>query len=194
MSDTRVSLAALLENEGTTARILFEHLASLSPQQRVDDMRGVPGGKMARLFTLCADSEPLVATDIVPEGATGPIIHEGKNSLPMFSLFQKRFAKQGAAIIGYNHQTWSFVTGPGYFTVVDVADKPKELLFDYTKVPEAGIDGWPKVRSNSGGFSYFVYRGMHDFCRKVGPSVLIGCALREGKPLDSYFMLTRVDG
>lgn len=188
-----VSLAALLENDSTTARTLHDHVASLSPSQRIDDLRGVPAGKMAKLFTLCADSEQLMMTDIVPAGQSGPIIHEGKNSLPMFSLFQKRFAKKGDAMIGYNHQTMSFLTGPGYFTVVEVADKPKELLLDYTQLPAEGIDGWPKVKPNTSGFSYFVYRGMHDYCRKVGPSVLIGCALRDGKPLDNYFMLARVE-
>jgi len=194
MTVSRVSLAALLDNESTTARTLAEHLASLTPAQRIDDLRGVPGGKMARLFELCADSEPLVPDDIVPAGATGPIIHEGKNSLPMFSQFQKRFCRRDGAMIGYNHQAMSFLTGPGYFTVVEVADKPKELLLDYTQIPASGPEGWPKVKPNGSGFSYFVYAGMHDYCRKVGPSILIGRAHRNGKISDNYFMLGRVDG
>lgn len=188
-----VSLAALLENDSTTARTLHDHVASLSPSQRIDDLRAVPAGKMPKLFALCADSEPLVMDDILPSGQSGPIIHEGKNNLPLFSFFQKRFAKKGDAMIGYNHQTMSFVTGPGYFTVVEVADKPKELLFDYTQLPTESLEGWPRIKPNTSGFSYFVYRGMHDYCRKVGPAMLIGCALRDGKPLDNYFMLTRVE-
>ena len=193
MTVSRVSLAALLDNDGTTVRTLADHLASLTPSQRIDDLRAVPGSKMAKLFALCAESDPLVLDDIVPPAATGPIIHEGKNSLPMFTQFQKRFCRRDGAMIGYNHQAMSFVTGPGYFTVVEVAEKPKELLLDYTKIPATAPEGWPTIKDNAKGISYLVYRGMHDYCRKVGPSLLIGRAHRDGKESDNYFMLGRVD-
>jgi hypothetical protein len=32
---------------------------------------------------------------------------------------------------------------------------------------------------------------MHDFCRRVSQTVIIGAATRLGKPIDAYFVLAR---
>jgi hypothetical protein len=119
------------------------------------------------------------------------VIFAGKNSLPMFTWFEKRFARQGGRIVGYNHQTMSWFTGPGYFTLAPSAERPKEVLFDYTTVPQTAPADWPPPRPNSAGFSKLVYNNLHDFCRRVARDVVIGEATRLGKPMNSYFLLAR---
>ena len=68
-----------------------------------------------------------------------------------------------------------------------------ELLIDYTKVPrqEQAPASWPPVLPNNRGLSHFVYKNMHDFCRRVSRDVVIGQATRLGKPIHQYFVLAR---
>ncbi len=81
-------------------------------------------------------------------------------------------------------------TGPGYFTVEQDGN---ELLIDYTRVPAQSDvpQGWPKVQPNNRGLSHFVYKNMHDFCRRVSADVVIGQATKLGKPIGQYFVLAR---
>src|SRR5207302_8830656 len=103
------------------------------------------------------------------------------------------------AVVGYNHQSMSWFTGPGYFTVVPaMGERAGELLFDYTRVPQCtpqgdddDDDGWPPVKPNSSGLSKLVYGNLNDFCRRVSRDVIIGSATRFGKDIDSYFVLAR---
>jgi hypothetical protein len=125
----------------------------------------------------------------VPAGQT--VIFAGKNSLPAFTWFEKRFARQGGDLIGYNHQSISWLTGPGYFTVVPASNRPGELLIDYTKVPASGPAEWPAVKPNSAGLSRFIYNNLHDYLRRVSRDVVIGEATRLDKPMGSYFLLAR---
>src|SRR5439155_1005398 len=96
----------------------------------------------------CAGAGTFTLDDLIPsaipDGQT--VIYAGKNSLAMFTHFEKRFVRQGGAVVGYNNQSMSFVTGPGYFTVVQApaAERARELLFDYTRVP-AGAPSSLKV-------------------------------------------------
>ncbi|HZS37047.1 MAG TPA: hypothetical protein VFF06_09475, partial [Polyangia bacterium] len=73
----------------------------------------------------------------------------------------------------------------------------RELLFDYTRVPQAAPAGWPPIKPNEAGLSRFVYKNLHDFCRRVSRDVIIGSATRVDEKgveqdLDSYFVLARV--
>ena len=116
----------------------------------------------------------------------------GKNSLALFTHFEKRFARQNGVVVGYNFNPGiAWFTGPGYFTTVQAPDRPREILFDYTRVPSTPPAGWPPVKPNSGGTAKLVYGGMHDFCRRVSSTVIIGAATRLGKPIDAYFVLAR---
>jgi hypothetical protein len=74
---------------------------------------------------------------------------------------------------------------------VQAPDRPREILFDYTRVPSTAPEGWPPVKPNTGGTAKLVYGGMHDFCRRVSSTVIIGAATRLGKPIDAYFVLAR---
>ena len=122
------------------------------------------------------------------------MILEGRNSLPAFSRFQKRFARIGNVIVGYNHQITSFVTGPGYFIVRPPTPgeaKPDELFFDYTTDPPGIPTGWPAFKPSDEGMGRLVWMNMKDFCRRVGPGVLVGKAYKRGVEMGAYFTLTK---
>jgi hypothetical protein len=95
-------------------------------------------------------------------------------------------------VIGYNFQAMSWLTGPGYFTTVQSPKNPAEILFDYTRTPAVGPEGWPPAKPNTGFFSRLVYGNMNDLNRRVSRDVLIGSAFRGGKDIDSYYVLARV--
>ena len=99
-------------------------------------------------------------------------------------------ARKPGELWGFNHQTLSFVTGPGYFIARPAPTRP-EILIDYTAVPPAAPDGWPGVRRNESGLSQFVYGYMIDTLRRVSEHVTIGSAARKGRDLGSWFVLVR---
>jgi len=187
------TLSSLLELQGVTQPMLERHLDGLEAKTRVEEIRALSGKLQKKLWEVCAGAPAFTVDDLVPpstpEGQT--VIYAGKNSLGAFTVFEKRFARSRGKVIGYNHQTMSFVTGPGFFTCKPSPTEPRELLFDYTDVPTEAPAEWPRPRSNARGLSYFVYRDLHDFNRRVSKDVIIGFATRLGKPIDSYFVLAR---
>ena len=70
-----------------------------------------------------------------------------------------------------------------------------ELLIDYTKVPTQDLSAPSRLAQGqaqrSGLCRIFVYKNMHDFCRRVSRDVVIGQATRLGKPIHQYFVLVR---
>jgi hypothetical protein len=192
------TLTSILENSTSTLANLAEHLDALDAESRVREIREMPGRLQARVWQLAGEAAPYTLEDLVPAqlGEGKPVILAGKNSLPMFTHFEKRFARVGGKVVGYNHQPMSWITGPGYFTVVTATqpERQKELLIDYTQVPEAPvsvIEGWPRIKSNSSGFSYFVYNKLHDYLRRVSRDVVIGEATRMDKPMNSFFLIAK---
>jgi hypothetical protein len=118
--------------------------------------------------------------------------------MPTFNRFQKRLARveQGGRVIGYNHQLWSLVTGPGYFVLKPPsgsADVPSEPYFDYTEPPGYEPTGWPRYRPNEWGLSLIVFARMKDYLRRVAKGVVVGKAFRNGAPRGQYFVLARAD-
>ncbi len=153
---------------------------------RLYDLAAPSGGQAAP-----AELALLVPAD-VPAGHT--VDWSGKNTLPAFSHFHKRFTRSMApsTLVGMNAQWSNFATGPGYFTAVIDAEHPQEILFDYTRYPEQAPPGWPELHRNESGIGALVYGGMRDFVRPVGHHVLVGAAFRAtGKPRNAYFALTR---
>jgi hypothetical protein len=169
-------------------------LDGLTRVDRLTETRSVSGATLQkRLWDAVADAPRVTLDDLVPPDAAplGEVIFEGKNSLPAFTLFQKRFCRpRGASgeLWGYNHQTLAWLTGPGYFVVHD--DRAGAAI-DYREVPPEKPLTWPDVRPNDRGFSRFVYRGMVDYLRRVSRDVFIGAATRGGKELGNYFLLCR---
>lgn len=153
---------------------------------------------MATLWEAAKGLRPVTLDDYVPPGV-GPlveVIHDGKNSLPLFTHFQKRFCKPADpgtkdAAYGYNHQSMSAFTGPGYF-VMHPSTEPGEMDIDYTMVPKEKVTAWPPI-VNNGGLGRFVYRGMVDVMRGIATHVSIGRARKSQGWMDNWFVLVRED-
>ena len=187
----------LLRRADITQAQLAAHLDALDAEERVAQCRALGKAQQRKLWEVCADAAAFTLEDLIPSTATSEVRWAGKNSLPLFTHFEKRFFRQGAAgaqtVVGYNFNPGiAWFTGPGYFTTVQASDRPREILFDYTRVPQAAPEGWPPVKPNTSGTGKLVYGGMHDFCRRVSSTVIIGAATRLGKPIDAYFVLARM--
>lgn len=201
MSETAASHAAqrssqslaVLIGAGADPQALATYLDGLSSTARIAEVQGLARAMLQRLYARCESSPPLLLTDMVSTETPcqQEVIFAGCNNLPLFRLFEKRFAKTpGGAIVGYNHQSMRAVTGPGYFTVVPAGN---ELLIDYTKTPtrDEVPATWPTPQPNNRGLSHLVYKNLHDFCRRVSRDVVIGHATRLGTSLPQYFVLVR---
>lgn len=174
----------VLDTSGHTARLLA--IRALTPPQ------------LSALFDACADSEALSLDYFVP--ATEPmheVIHYGKNSLPAFTSFQKRFCRPDGdvegVLWGYNHNPkfQEAAIGPGYF--VAAPGEKGEVMIDYTQRPPRHPEAWPEIISNSSRLGFLVWAGMQDYCRRVSEHVTIGRAYKGGKPMDAWFALCRQD-
>lgn len=144
---------------------------------------------------------PLQADHFVPSG-TDPlkeVIHHGKNSLPAHNFFQKRFCladDESGDLWGYNHQSLSWATGPGYYVAHPVdkeSDKeaPSSYVIDYTRIPPKKPGSWPDIIGNEKKLGRLVYYGMKDYMRRVSEHVSIGRAYKDGKPMNAWFVLVR---
>jgi len=130
-------------------------------------------------------------TDMVAPhvAAMTQVRHHGKNTLPAFTNFEKRFCRPSdadpaspALLWGYNEGSMRWLTGPGYFVLRPDPERG-ELLVDYNQVPPAHPAAWPALRSNERGLSQFVYGFMIDRLRGVSKHVTVGSAARKGKDL-----------
>ncbi|MBI4705533.1 MAG: hypothetical protein HY744_30940 [Deltaproteobacteria bacterium] len=192
------SLLGLLR-QGARRPDLASLLAELSPAERVEQVLAVTGRRVDALFDAAADGPPATIEDFVPADAPPEttIIFEGRNSLPLFSRFQKRFARLGSGeIVGYNHQPWSPLVGPGYFVVKPAGPAGPlagHLFLDYVARPGGIPAGWPPFRPNEGLLSRPVWADMKDYMRRVAPGVLVGKAYRRGWPAGYFFVLVRAD-
>jgi hypothetical protein len=187
------SLSALLRS-GASSREMAEHLDGLSAAARLDEVLAITGSSVGKLYAAVADAPPITPEEFVPPSTKGTLIYEGRNSLPAFSRFQKRFQRlESGIIVGYNHQAMSFVTGPGYFVLKAAngeGEHAKEMYFDYTVPAPETPAGWPEYKPNDRGLSKLVYRGMIDFVRRVARGVVVGKAYVNGVEQNAYFTLT----
>lgn len=181
-----MTLAEMLGPGGGTRSSISAHLDALDKEGRVAECLALSREQQKRLWEI-ASADPAEAQDLV--GDAGTAVFTGRNTLRLFTRFEKRFARHQGALIGCNVHGLGWLTGPGYFTVTT---GPTGLLFDYNRVPETGPDGWPRVASNDRGFASPVYGGLMDDAVWVARDVLIGSARRGVVPLDSYFVLARV--
>jgi hypothetical protein len=188
-----VTRLSLLSSPSVSQAELSRHLDGLSAEARIAQIEALGKAAQRRLWLVTEGAPAFTLDDLVPlstpDGAE--VIYAGKNSLPLFSRFEKRFMRRGGSVVGYNFGSTRPLVGPGYFTAVVSPKVPSEILFDYTQVPAETPPGWPPVRPNSAGLSRVVFHNLHDFCRRVSKDVLIGSATRLGKEMDSYFVLAR---
>jgi hypothetical protein len=174
-------------------------LDGLTHDDRVTAIRSVERREQRNLFEAVAGFRPLHLTDLVGSDVRDlrTVRHYGKNTLPLFSHFEKRFCRAPGASpdaprehCGFNVQTMQPVTGPGYFVAVEDPERD-EVLVDYRRLPSAKPSDWPEIRTNERGLSRFVYGFMVDTLRRVSEHVSIGSAARKGKDLGSWFILCR---
>jgi hypothetical protein len=175
-------------------------LDALTSAQRIEAIRAAGRREQRRLYAAVEGFAPLGLADLVPESVPDGVTvrHHGRNTLPAFSHFEKRFCRPPGfdprkpdALWGYNHQRLTLV-GPGYFVARQDPARP-EVLIDYREVPPEAPRGWPAVRSNEQGLGRLVFGGMVDRLRRVSEHVTIGSAARNGRDLGSWFLLTRED-
>ena len=194
--------SAQVADRGAEASVLATLLDDAGPDLRVALVRKLDRSTQRSLYRKVAGFAPLSLVDLVPadRGDLEEVRHLGLNTLPAFRVFEKRFcrlpgtdAAKPERLAGYNFQTMSPVTGPGYFVAVDDVET-REVLVDYRRLPESHPEAWPAIRSNERGLARFVYGFMVDRLRRVSEHVTIGAAARNGKELGSYFALTRHDG
>jgi hypothetical protein len=196
LSEVGHGLADLLGSRASRTDIA-DFLDGLPAIDRVEAATSLRGRQVAALYRAVAGGPLTRVEDFVPEetGTGRTIIFEGRNSLPAFTSFQKRFARlPSGQVVGYNHQATSFATGPGYFVVKpasDAADVRGEAYFDYTDVPEEIPRGWPAFKPNGAGLSRLVYADMKDYMRKVATHVYVGEAYKNGKSQRQFFILAR---
>jgi len=183
---------------------LAESLRGLDVQARIAATRALTKDDQMKLWSAC-EGRVVRATDFVPEHVPDgrEVIHFGKNTLPIFSHFQKRFVRaagpsaQPGHVYGYNWNTFNWTTaGPGYFIGHPDPVNPDVYGLDYYQLPPKdavlGAD-WPRMRRNEVGLQRFIYRHMIDFMRKVTDGVTIGRAWRSGLVTDNFFVLVRDD-
>lgn len=188
LSDSRidpVALRTLLDGLDHDARVAATR--ALGPREQRRLYEGVEGFAALRLV------------DLVPAqvGAMSEVRHYGRNTLPAFRHFEKRFCRPAAAeadrpglLYGYNHAAVRGLVGPGYFVARDAGDAA-EVCIDYGELPASSPEGWPGIRRNESGLSRFVYGFMVDRLRGVSEHVSIGSAARRGRELGSWFVLCR---
>ena len=179
------ALAQALDAADAETRLAFVHALSPKLQRRLFD----------------AASRPVSTFDIVPESVEPlqEVICEGRNTLPAFRHFQKRFCVSSAehtpdnrrVLWGYNHQTLAGITGPGYFVAYQDSET-SELVIDYRELFPERPQSWPQIVDNRARLGRFVYAGMVDRLRGVSKHVTIGRAYK-AEPMNAWFALVRID-
>jgi hypothetical protein len=180
---------------------LSKDLDEIGHDARVWSVQQWRRADMAVLWEAARGFRALELNDLVPS-STSPlveVIHDGKNSLPAFTIFQKRFCRPtakspsvGDSLVGYNLQAFSPVTGPGYYVAHNSAEAG-EVDIDYTVLPKEKPDGWPPIVSNDARLGRFVYAGMVDVVRGISSHVTIGRSKNTRDWLDVWFVLVRED-
>lgn len=188
------TLKALIHDSGATPQRVSDFLDGLPGDERVVATRSLGRGTQIRLWQLVAGFRELRLSHFVPEGRPvfDPVRHYGRNTMPAFVIFEKRFYRMGdgSAIGGANFQHISPITGPGYF-ITSEDENTREVLIDYRDVPKEKPEGWPKIQRNEVGISRFIYGFMYDRMRRVSEHVTIGRANRNGKDFGAWFVLCR---
>lgn len=197
---TMQTIVDLVRAEPIDMKALGEAFDDATPEDRVAAIRHFSPKIQRRLFDAAAGQRVTLA-EMVPPGteALREVIHEGQNTLPAFRSFQKRFCRPTAGhasaerevLWGYNHQTFSGVTGPGYYVAYDDQESG-EVVVDYRELPPEHPENWPEIIDNKAKLGRFVYYGMVDRLRRVSQHVTIGRAYK-AKPMSAWFVLVRQD-
>ena len=117
-------------------------LDNQTPDDRLQAIQSLNKAEQRTLFEKCVDTEPLTLDYFCAEPNV-EVIHDGKNSLPAFQLFQKRFVRlEDNRVVGYNHASTMGVIGPGYFVLKETSENQDwtqhgSVVVDYYEVLDA---------------------------------------------------------
>jgi hypothetical protein len=182
---------------GASAYDIAEFLDGLDHPTRLACTRSLNMFQLKKLYDMVAGFKKITTEDIVtPEVGPGKEVREyGKNSLPVFSFFEKRFmrpTKDSKELYGYNFAPLGPVTGWGYFVAKDAPDRGEVDVDYYSIPPSKPLPEWPEVEPNEKTLlSKAVYAYMVDKCRGVSKNVVIGRAWKQGKIQSAWFILCR---
>jgi hypothetical protein len=179
---------------------LADYLDHLDAPARLREVRSLVKREQVKLFEAAAGARSIHLAHFVPAGIPPlrEVIHYGRNSLPAFHTFEKRFCLPdtgGDELWGYNEHALRALTGPGYFVVREPSHAERaEMVIDYTELPPSKPEAWPPIRPNSARLGRFIYHQTRDIVRAVSQHVTVGRDTRNGQPLDAWFVLCRSDG
>jgi hypothetical protein len=170
-----------------------------SPDQRLELISKLNKRDQNRLWD-AAENCPIDLEHLVPAGVQSgvEVIHSGKNSLPFFTHFEKRFMRpegKRETLYGYNEGAVRKFIGPGYFVAHHFEDEGT-VGVDYYQIPPEGADlaeNWPKMKTNEKGITNLVYGKMIDYLRKISDHLCVGRAVKKGKITNNFFVLCRND-
>ena len=181
-------------SEASNLASLTDLLDAASHEERVAWARSLGEKEQKTLYAMAAGTT-VVPDDLVSDGV---LVHYGRNGLPFFNLFQKRFARLDGEMVGFNFNgetapsliapIFSRITGPGHFTFYPSPDVEGEVWIDYRVVPTKQHPEFPALVDNDGGLRCLVYGNMVDVLRRVSKHVFIGDSyknLSRGKTLGS---------
>jgi hypothetical protein len=199
-----MSLKDLLLDEDTPLSGVAEYLDAMPHEARLDEVMSCNRKQQVAMYAKAAAAAPITFEHFVPSNlpALTEVIHHGRNTLPAFKLFQKRFCRPDDStdrLFGYNEGATRALIGPGFFVAIRTNDNPEwyergPVVVDYFQVPDATVvEGWPEVIPNSKGLQMFVYNKTRDFMRKVSEHVSIGAAYKVEKSMGAFFVLCRED-
>lgn len=190
-------LVELLRDSHTPIEEIEQYLDNLDGETRVAESRAVGPSEQRRLWRL-ARGRAVTLDDIVPpdRGPLEPVRHYGRNTLPLFRIFEKRFCRpsggQKDVLWGYNEGVTRSAVGPGYFvTRLTERDSRGEVVIDYYQVPTEKPEAWPSIVTNDVFPAKLVYGQMHDYLRKVSRHVTIGRAYKKDRETPNCFTLCR---
>jgi hypothetical protein len=201
--DCETKLKELLGRQPPVAGEIAEFFDGLSLSEAIAAARSLSGRALQRALWKAVETNPRLAVDdLVPPDyePLKPVVFHGKNSLPAFTEFEKICcrprAREGEHVLwGYNETPIKVLVGPGYYVVHNTReDRLGGMAFDYRQLPPERLAHWPEIRPNSAGLSRFVYNRTVDYMRRVADRVFIGSATRDGREMDSYFVLVREMG
>ena len=173
-------------------------LDQLSHTERLTEVLSLGPAAQRSLWTLTSGGRLTLDSFVDPSTPPmQPVRHYGRNTLPVFKKFEKRFCRapsdaESPGLWGYNEGSTRGVVGPGYFICrLTNGDERGDVVIDYTQIPSGKPDAWPALQPNERGLSHLVYSGMEDFMRPVSQHVTIGRAYKGGKATNNYFVLCR---
>ncbi|MBN1946965.1 MAG: hypothetical protein JW797_14925 [Bradymonadales bacterium] len=172
------SLASRLDKQdGISIADLNQALDALDDAGRLAFVRSLCMKRQVHLWKMAEGhleaSLDMLVPDPIPASVT--VIFEGRNSLPAFNLFQKRFTRSNRddLLWGYNHQDMMWFTGPGAFVVRQDTQRGV-LIVDYDELPSHTPPGWPEIKPNRGFPAAHIYGFMYDELRPVTKDICIG--------------------